>query len=56
MRLVGTDDTRIVAAVEQLLDDAGEYARMSEAHNPYGDGLASRRIAELIAKSLDADA
>ncbi len=56
VRLVGTDDTRIVAAVEQLLDDAGEYARMSEAHNPYGDGLASRRIAELIAKSLDADA
>ncbi|MFC3551482.1 non-hydrolyzing UDP-N-acetylglucosamine 2-epimerase [Lysobacter cavernae] len=53
VRLVGTDDARIVAAVEQLLDDQAEYARMSEAHNPYGDGLASHRIADLIAKAFD---
>ncbi|KAF1726290.1 UDP-N-acetylglucosamine 2-epimerase (non-hydrolyzing) [Pseudoxanthomonas japonensis] len=50
--LVGTDSARIVAEVSRLLDDPVEYARMSEAHNPYGDGLASSRIAALIAKAL----
>lgn len=52
VRLVGTDDARIESAVVQLLDDREEYARMSEAHNPYGDGLAAQRIADLIARSL----
>lgn len=50
--LVGTDEARILTAVARLLDDAGEYARMSEAHNPYGDGLASQRIAGIIAQRL----
>ncbi|MGQ4660276.1 non-hydrolyzing UDP-N-acetylglucosamine 2-epimerase [Lysobacter sp. F6437] len=48
VRLVGTDDARIVAEVHRLLDDAEEYSRMSEAHNPYGDGRASARIVEII--------
>lgn len=52
VRLVGTDDARIVSAVLQLLDDRAEYERMSESHNPYGDGLAARRIAELVAAHL----
>lgn len=50
--LVGTDSTRIVAEVSRLLDDPVAYARMSEAHNPYGDGLASSRIAEIVVKAL----
>jgi len=50
--LVGTDSARIVAEVSRLLDDPVEYARMSEAHNPYGDGFASSRIAKIIAKAL----
>ena len=54
VRLVGTDDTRIVGEIESLLVNADEYARMSEAHNPYGDGLAGRRIADLIAVYLGA--
>ena len=46
--LVGTDSTRIVKEVFRLLDDNKAYERMSHAHNPYGDGLASRRIASII--------
>lgn len=43
--LVGTDRDRIVAETRALLDDDAKYQRMSRAHNPYGDGLAARRIA-----------
>ncbi|WP_296228077.1 non-hydrolyzing UDP-N-acetylglucosamine 2-epimerase [Ralstonia sp. UBA689] len=47
-RLVGTDTNRIVAAVEHLLKDRDEYARMSRAHNPFGDGHASERIVSVL--------
>jgi UDP-N-acetylglucosamine 2-epimerase (non-hydrolysing) len=43
-RLVGTDETRILQAVEELLSDAAAYARMASAPNPYGDGRAAERI------------
>lgn len=46
VKLVGTDRGTIVHAVQTLLQDAAEYQRMSHAHNPYGDGLASSRIVE----------
>lgn len=49
VRLVGTDDQRIVTELAQLLDDASAYARMAEAHNPYGDGKACARITSVIA-------
>jgi UDP-N-acetylglucosamine 2-epimerase (non-hydrolysing) len=52
VRLVGTDEERIVGAVENLLDDPAEYLRMSEAHNPYGDGMACQRIVDAIAATL----
>lgn len=52
VRLVGTDEERIVSGVVRLLDDPVEYARMSEAHNPYGDGLACARITAAIANAL----
>jgi UDP-N-acetylglucosamine 2-epimerase (non-hydrolysing) len=42
--LVGTDERRIVARVQNLLDDAGAYARMAGAVNPYGDGRAAGRV------------
>lgn len=47
--LVGSDADRIVSEATRLLDDEQSYLRMSRAHNPYGDGRASRRIADLIA-------
>lgn len=49
VRLVGTDPARIVRECSRLLDDAQAYATMARAHNPYGDGLAARRIAAIVA-------
>ncbi|MFT3761087.1 MAG: UDP-N-acetylglucosamine 2-epimerase (non-hydrolyzing) [Pseudoxanthomonas sp.] len=46
VKLVGTNFQRIMDETITLLDDLDAYARMSRAHNPYGDGHASRRIAE----------
>jgi UDP-N-acetylglucosamine 2-epimerase (non-hydrolysing) len=47
-RLVGTDTNRIVREVMRLLEDPEHYKAMSHAHNPYGDGHASERIAKLL--------
>ena len=49
VKLVGTNEERIVADATRLLDDRDEYARMTRVHNPYGDGRASGRIAEILA-------
>ena len=49
-RLVGTDADRIVAETERLLDDAEAYDAMARAHNPFGDGKATQRIVELLAR------
>ncbi len=47
MRLVGTDQRRIVDGVTELLTQPDVYEKMSRAHNPYGDGHASERIVAL---------
>ncbi|MEO1647678.1 MAG: UDP-N-acetylglucosamine 2-epimerase (non-hydrolyzing) [Pseudomonadota bacterium] len=47
-KLVGTNGNHIVAEASQLLDDEETYLAMATAHNPYGDGTASRKIAEII--------
>lgn len=49
---VGTSPERIVTAAERLLDDAQAYEAMARARNPYGDGKASGRIAEVVARFL----
>ena len=49
VKLVGTDQDRIVAEATRLLDDPAEHRRMSLIHNPYGDGTASSQIAGAIA-------
>jgi UDP-N-acetylglucosamine 2-epimerase (non-hydrolysing) len=48
-RLVGADAAVIVEETARLLDDPAAYAAMALAHNPYGDGTASRQIAALLA-------
>lgn len=48
VELVGTDSSRIVAAVSRLLSDPREYARRQIERNPYGDGHAATRIVNLI--------
>ena len=46
--LVGTDARQIVAQTSRLLRDKDHYRRMSQAHNPFGDGRASERIVEAL--------
>lgn len=53
VRLVGTNRTRIVEEACRLLDDARAYAQMSRAHNPYGDGRASERIAARLRREAE---
>lgn len=48
VRLVGTNTQLIVSSVVALLGDASLYEEMSKAHNPYGDGRASRRIVDAL--------
>ena len=48
VKLVGTDEELIVAEAAKLLEDRAAYDRMARVHNPYGDGLASGRIADAI--------
>jgi UDP-N-acetylglucosamine 2-epimerase (non-hydrolysing) len=47
-RIIGTDPGAIVEHVEELLADKHAYRRMATAVNPYGDGRASERIAEVL--------
>jgi len=53
-KLVGTDKDVILAEATRLLDDEDYYLAMARAHNPFGDGKASQRIADIIEKSLTA--
>ena len=48
VRLVGTDEERIVHEVRHLLHDRAAYQRMAHAVNPYGDGRAAQRTVEAI--------
>ncbi|WP_242182885.1 UDP-N-acetylglucosamine 2-epimerase (non-hydrolyzing) [Sphingomonas sp. CARO-RG-8B-R24-01] len=48
-RLVGTDADRIVSEISTLIDDKAAYQAMARAHNPFGDGHASARIAKGVA-------
>ena len=55
VRLVGTDEDRIVREAAHLLGNSGAYDHMSRVHNPYGDGRASARISGLIHSFLTAN-
>lgn len=48
LKIVGTDEATIYAAFKTLLNNSEEYSKMSKAENPYGDGQASRRIADIL--------
>ena len=48
LKLVGTNEEVIYSEFKWLLTDEAEYLKMSNASNPYGDGFASRRIADII--------
>ena len=48
LKLVGTDETVIYENFKRLLDDPDAYNAMAHASNPYGDGLACTRIADIL--------
>lgn len=50
LRLVGTDEETIYSSCTRLLKDPAAYAEMSRASNPYGDGHACERIADILEK------
>lgn len=50
LKLVGTEEENIYAHFKQLLEDEAAYQKMSEASNPYGDGFACKRIADILEK------
>lgn len=52
LKLVGTDEDVIYRNFTELLDDPEAYHRMAHAANPYGDGHASQRIADILENSL----
>lgn len=52
LKLVGTKEEDIYQTFKQLLNDKDEYRRMSEVKNPYGDGTASKRIADILESEL----
>jgi len=52
LKLVGTDEEVIYKTFKILFEDKTEYEKMSHASNPYGDGLASKRIADILEKPI----
>jgi UDP-N-acetylglucosamine 2-epimerase (non-hydrolysing) len=52
LKLVGTDEEVIYSNFKLLLESKEAYDKMSHASNPYGDGLACRRIADILENSL----
>ena len=46
--LVGTNEDLIVSKALDLLNNHDNFVKMSKLHNPYGDGLASKRIVDFI--------
>lgn len=50
LKLVGTDEETIYKNFKLLLEDKTEYDKMAHASNPYGDGFACKRIADILDK------
>lgn len=48
LKLVGTEEDVIYNNFKTLLENKEEYDKMAKASNPYGDGLASKRIADVL--------
>jgi len=48
VKLVGTNTENIIAEVNRLLEDSSAYEKMSQAHNPYGNGKACEKIIKIL--------
>jgi UDP-N-acetylglucosamine 2-epimerase (non-hydrolysing) len=53
VKLVGASTTNIISSIDLLLSNEALYTKMSQAHNPYGDGKACDRIVEYIRECLN---
>ena len=51
LKLVGTKEEVIYQNFKRLLESEDDYRAMSQASNPYGDGFACRRIADILQQS-----
>ena len=51
LKLVGTEEENIYRNFKKLLEDEKEYKKMSNASNPYGDGFACKRIADILVRN-----
>jgi UDP-N-acetylglucosamine 2-epimerase (non-hydrolysing) len=51
-KLVGSDEELIVTEASRLLDNSSAYEAMARAHNPFGDGRSSERIARIVLESV----
>lgn len=52
LKLVGTEEETIYQNFKSLLENKDEYEKMSKASNPYGDGFACKRIADVLEEKL----
>lgn len=52
LRLVGTEESTIYKNFKILLENTEEYEKMAHASNPYGDGFACKRIADILEQKL----
>ena len=55
LKLVGTQEEKIYQEFKTLLTNREEYYKMSQASNPYGDGFACKRIADILTNSEEYD-
>lgn len=53
LKLVGTDEEVIYKTFKNLLENPEEYEKMSKASNPYGDGFACKRIADILVNTTE---
>ena len=53
VKIVGISKKKIISETEKLLLDVNEYNKMAEAVNPYGDGLAAKRIKRILKKNFN---
>ena len=52
VKLTGASKEKIISGIDLLLHDEALYSKMSESHNPYGDGKASKRIVDFIKEKI----
>ena len=52
LNIVGTKEETIYRSCKELLDDTDAYEKMKRSSNPYGDGTASIKIADILERKM----